>query len=353
MRSPARVVAELDGRLCQAPFQAPSWLKNPHAQTFWSPAFRPRRKLPWRLEELATPDGDHLRLYFLESARVERRRDVGSGGPPTLLMLHGLEGSVQSNYVGGLATRMAARGWTVVLMEFRTCGGVLNKARRMYHSGETTDIAWTARHLAQRIDEGALGGPLFVSGVSLGGNVVAKWLGEDPDVVPAALCGAASISLPFDLEVSGPAVDTALGGFYRWRFLRTLREKALAKERQYPGCLDPELVRRGRSFIDFDTHATARLHGFEDCWDYWNQSGCGQFLHQVDRPLLLIASQDDPFNPGTAIPMKQIEKHPMLLGQFPTTGGHVGFVAGAPWKTDHWAEEQVERFFVGLWEALV
>ena len=102
--------------------------------------------------------------------------------------------------------------------------------------------------------------------------------------------GAAAISPPYDLTVSGPALDSALGGFYVRRFLRKLIPKAIAKEKQYPGCLDVEAVRRSRTFAEFDTHATAALHDFRDAYDYWARVGCGQFLPGVRVPLLLVSA---------------------------------------------------------------
>lgn len=323
-------------------FSVPWWLRGPHAQTFWSPIFRPRPELAWELGRLETPDGDHLRLHELN----------GEVGKPTVLLLHGLEGSVNSNYMGGQADRFCRRGWSVVAMEFRTCGGEMNQAPRMYHSGETTDLDFVAQRLAEDIRRGDRSGPLLISGVSLSGNVLAKWLGEAPDRVPREVAGCAAVSLPFDLEISGPTIDKSLFGFYRWRFLRTLRKKGLEKSAQYPEILDSELIRNCRTFEEFDSHGTAALHGFEDAWDYWRRSGCGQFLHRVNTPLLVIAAEDDPFNPGKAIPKDRIKQNPWLVGAFPEKGGHVGFVRGLPWRTKHFSEEQVERFLVGCFEAL-
>lgn len=327
-------IAAFERRLANRPFRAPAWLRNPHAQTFWSPIARPRPALAWRREWLPTPDGDRVGLQVLD----------GQPGAPTLLMLHGLEGSVQSNYVGGLASRVLRYGWSVVLMEFRSCSGEMNRAPRLYHSGETSDLSHVVDHLVDQVERGERAGPIALSGVSLGGNVVAKWLGETGSAVPGPVVGAAVMSVPFDLEISGPTIDEALFGFYTWRFLRTLRPKGVEKAEQYPDRLDRQRIAASRTFEQFDTDATARLHGFEDAWDYWRRCGCGQFLPDVARPLLVVAAHDDPFNPSRAIPTKVLEDHPLIVPALPEQGGHVGFVYGRPWKTRHWAEEQAEDF---------
>ncbi len=287
-----------------------------------------------RLERWQTPDSDFLRLHFLD----------GRPDAPTVLLLHGLEGDATSNYIRGTARACAQLGWNVIALEFRSCGGELNRSRRVYHSGETTDLDFVVRRL---IDED----PdirLLINGFSLGGNVTAKWLGELGDAVPHQVVAAAAVSLPFDLCISGPHLDEIVGGRYTRHFLSTLIPKALAKEAQYPGCIDTELVRTLRSFREFDTHVTAALHGFEDAEDYWRKASCGPALPLVRRPLLLLASHDDPFNPSHSIPHEVIDASPFLYPQLTEKGGHVGFVYGSPWRTRHWAEEQTVRFFEAI-----
>ncbi len=326
-----KVMAEL-GR---HPFQPAWWLRGGHAHTVWSPPFRQIGDPGFTRERWETPDGDFLDVY-------SRKVDPES---PWVLLLHGLEGSVRSKYLRGFAHRFAGIGWNVAAMEQRSCSGEINLARRMYHSGETTDLAHVVAELSHRTSATRI----YVVGVSLTANQTAKWLGETGDEAHPIVRGAACISPPFDLTVSGPATDLALGGFYTRRFLKTLIPKAIAKENQYPGSLNLELIRRSRTFAEFDAHATAPLHGFRDHLDYWGRVSCGQFLQGVRRPTLLIAAEDDPFNPGSTHPRELAARSPWLYPQFTKTGGHVGFVSGrVPWSARYWSEEQTARFFQAL-----
>jgi predicted alpha/beta-fold hydrolase len=315
------------------PFRPSWWLLGPHAQTVFGVYFRRLPRIPpMRLERWSTPDDDLLRVHLHEPNPTA----------PWVLLLHGLEGSVRSHYMMGMIAGAAQRDWNVAAVEFRSCGGEMNRARRLYHSGETTDLDFVVRRLIE--ERGAA--RIFVSGVSLGGNVTIKWLGELGEAAPSEIAAAAVMSPPFDLTASGPHLDRAAGGLYARRFLRTLLPKAEAKERQYPGSLDLEALRRARTFEEFDTLATARLHGFRDAWEYWARVGCGQFLQGVRRPTLLVASADDPFNPGHTLPRKTADHSPWLYPRFTRRGGHAGFVeGGVPWRTRHWAEEQTLRFF--------
>ncbi len=321
--------------LSRFPFRPPWWLRGRHAQTIWSPFFRRQPPPGGRREHWQTPDGDRLSLW-LHDGRQER---------PLVLLLHGLEGCASSNYIVGLRHAFVALGWSVAALEFRSCDGDINLAPRLYHSGETTDLDFVQDELRRR----APGVPLYIAGFSLGGNVLAKWLGEREEQVPAQVAAAAVVSPPFDLRVSGPAIDGALGGLYVRRFLRTLIPKALEKARQYPGLLDREKIAASRTFADFDTWATAALHGFDDAFDYWSKVGCGQFLDGVRVPTVLIAAEDDPFNPGSTLPHQICERSPWLVPRFTPRGGHAGFVHGpTPGTTRHWAEEQIVRFFTLL-----
>lgn len=324
----ARALHALDAH----PFRAAWWLPGPHQQSFWGPFARKKNLPTFRMERWDTPDGDFLRMHFREN----------TPGAPWLLQLHGLEGSVESFYVGGITRAVERLGFNVAVMEFRACGGEMNRARRVYHMGETTDLGFVVGELIRR-DPNI---QLYLTGVSLGGNVVAKWLGEQGDHVPANIRAAAVISAPFNPAISAPQFHEILYGFYSWNFLRTLVPKAIEKERQFPGAIDIEAVKRCKDFYAYDTLVTAALHGFEDAVDYWTRVGCHQYLPAVRVPLLLLSSADDPFNPAETLPRSHAESSPWLVPQFTQRGGHVGFVAGpSPRRPHYWADEQIARFF--------
>jgi predicted alpha/beta-fold hydrolase len=327
-RQKAAVMADLNS----FPFRWPWWLRSPHLQTFAARCLRRPDHPPLLLERWDTPDDDFLRIHRFD----------GADDKPVALLLHGLEGSAQSNYILGLTKRLSELAWSVVVMEHRSCGGEMNRARRMYHSGETTDLAFVIDTLTQRRPST----PIYIAGFSLGGNQTAKWLGEVGDSAPPSVKAAAVVSPPYDLATSGRRLDRGFHRAYVRHFLRTLIPKAEAKERQYPGCFDIDAVRRSATFEEFDTHATAALHGFRDAADYYEKVSCGQFLPGVRRPTLLLSAADDPFNPGSTLPRVTAAKSPFLYPQFPERGGHVGFIRRErTCRVGYWAEEQIVRFF--------
>lgn len=313
------------------------WLPGPHAQTVFGPLARRFPGLPLTRLRLSTPDGDEVSLDFLPPRQPSA---------PIVLLLHGLEGSSRSHYMGGALALLARAGWGAAALNFRGCDGRMNLTPRFYHSGETGD----ARFVLRWLEKHHPGHPLLAMGFSLGGNVLGRLLGEDGDASP--LAAAAMLSPPFDLEESGPHLDRALGGFYGRRFLRSLKRKMVAKERIFPGCVEIIRVLRARSLVEFDDVATAPLHGFSGVEEYYRTCGCARLLPAIRRPTLVVVSGDDPLLPRHAIPVATLRENRCIHAVVTRGGGHLGFVAGPhPRAASWWAECAAVRWLglLGAW----
>ena len=318
-------------------FRPPWWGRNGHVQTIWGSLCRTDR-LTLRRERLSTPDGDFVDLDWLDV-------DGDVTGAPTLLVLHGLEGSSRSHYVSGLLRAGRAAGWHGVAFNFRSCSGELNRLPRFYHSGETGDLAWVVRTLVAR----APGVPIGAVGVSLGGNVLLKWLGEVGVGAPPEFRGAVGISVPFDVAASARVLDQ---GFHRLvyaaNFLRTMRVKVVEKARRYPGFVDVAAARRARTFARYDRVVTAPLNGFRDEVDYWTRASSGPYLPRIRRPTLLLGAHDDPIVPSRTLPDAR-RLPPNVRIEFTARGGHAGFLEGRwPWRVGSWAERRAVEFLTSL-----
>ncbi|MGB3940820.1 MAG: alpha/beta fold hydrolase [Candidatus Manganitrophaceae bacterium] len=322
-------------------FEPAWWCPGPHLQTVWRWSFGERPLLPIRRERWETPDDDFLDLDFADPAGlIEGEGGIGSA-VPTVLSLHGLEGSSRAKYILGMLREANRLGWRGVALNFRSCSGEINRQRRFYHSGETTDLDWVVRRLIDRFP----GSPLFLIGFSLGGNVLLKWLGEQGERAPEPVRAAVAVSVPFDLAVSARAVDRGVSRIYGQVFLKTLKKKASIKARRYPGLVDPARIGRITSFAEFDDQVTAPIHGFRDGVDYWTSSSSKKFLDAIRRPVLLINARNDPFLPAESLPVKMVEQSEWLTADFPPSGGHVGFVEGPfPWSVSYWSEKRAMAF---------
>jgi predicted alpha/beta-fold hydrolase len=157
--------------------------------TMWGKFIRRREMTGMQLERIPMDDGDEITVAS----------SVSSTSAPILLLLHGLEGGVRSHYVGGIWAVAREKGWQTRMLLFRTCDGRLNRARRTYHSGETTDLDFVVRRLIEEDPTRAIG----LAGVSLGGNVMLKWLGEQGESAPRQIRAAIAVSTPYDLASCG------------------------------------------------------------------------------------------------------------------------------------------------------
>jgi predicted alpha/beta-fold hydrolase len=286
---------------------------------------RPKNTVPLRRERWDTPDGDFLDLDFVDADQLRDDRLV--------LVLHGLEGSARSGYAFQLYRQLVRRGIAAVGLNFRSCSGELNRGLRLYHSGETEDLRWVLGRLAERFP----GRRLSAIGISLGGNVLLKYLGESGD--HSGLECAAAWSIPFDLSAGADFMETGFAQVYVRRLLRSLKRKVRIRSEEIGPLIDIERTLRSRTFREFDDAATAPLHGFDGAADYYARSSSAGFLHAIRTPTLVLHSKDDPFLPAEAIPVEALNANPMIRPIITQRGGHVGFIAGSgPLRPVFWAE---------------
>lgn len=280
-----------------------------HLQTAFA-ALLPPPRVPLERERWETPDGDFVDVDF--AGRRDRAR--------VLVLLHGLEGSSDSHYARGLASRFGAAGWRVAMPHWRGCSGEPNRLARAYHSGDSEELDWLLSRLP---------GPLDALGVSLGGNVLLKWLGERGDAASGRVRRAAAVSAPLDLAASAHTLDRGVNRLlYTRMFLDTLKPKSLAKLERFPGLFDGARLRRAKTFREFDDLITAPVHGFRDAEHYWGVSSSGQYLRAIRVPTLLVNARNDPFLPEPALVAAAAAAAPCVQREFPRTGGHVGFRPG-------------------------
>jgi uncharacterized protein len=297
-------------------YRAPWWLPGGHLQTIW-PALvlRPRRaELPaYTRERWRTPDGDFIDVDHLRAG----------AGAPCLVLFHGLESCSTSRYAVAFAHAAAARGWHFMVPHFRGCSGELNLAPRSYHSGDFAEIGWVLGRIRE-----AAGAPVLAAGVSLGGNALLRWAEEAGHDAAPVVRAVATVCAPVDLMAAGTAIDRGLNWLlYSRRFLRTMKPRALAKWRQYPGLFDRERLIAARTLHDFDDCFTAPLHGFASADDYWRRASAKPHLGAIRVAALVLNARNDPIIPGDSLPgAHEVGSH-VTLWQ-PDDGGHVGFVAG-------------------------
>jgi hypothetical protein len=305
--------------------------RNGHLQTIYPTLFRRVNGFAYERERLHTPDDDFLDLDWLRG-----------GHDRVAIISHGLEGSTDRSYVRGMARALHRHDWDVLAWNYRGCSGPPNRQLRTYHSGATDDLDLVVQHaLRQGYGMGAL------VGFSLGGNLTLKYLGERGTAVDERIRRAAVFSVPVDLDAASRRLDGRSNWIYSLRFLVTLRQKARAKQEQFPdalAALDPSAIKQLRTFDDV---FTAPTHGFEDAADYYARSSSKPLLPAITVPTLLVSAADDPFLPDACYPEAAARASDVLHLEVPRYGGHVGFVAFGAHGT-YWSEQRAAAFLEGV-----
>ncbi|MTW21336.1 hydrolase [Allochromatium palmeri] len=305
-------------------FRPAWWLPGPHLQTLWPSLMRRRPRLALTRRRIELADGDFIDLA------------LGAPSGPRILVIHGLEGNLESHYAGGLMQALSHGGFQPIFLFLRGCSEEPNRLDRAYHSGASADLAEVLEVLSHDPE----GAPLAAIGFSLGANLLLKYLGETR---APRLQRAVAVSVPFVLRDAMLRLDLGGSRLYRRYLLGKLKASLRRKfaERPFPLDVDLDAI---RDFNQFDDQITAPLNGFAGVFDYYTRASCRPFLAGIHTPTLILQAADDPFMFPTTVPWPH-ELGPGVTLELAAHGGHVGFVAGPrPWKPHYWLETRVLEY---------
>jgi predicted alpha/beta-fold hydrolase len=331
------LLAPIARALREKPFVPHPLFTSGHAQTLAAYAW-PRR---FRLKELAR---DHSRLFEVEpGVRVltHYRWQERKAEHPTMLLLHGLEGSAESIYILGTAEKAFRAGFNVVRVNQRTCGQTEHLTPTLYHSGLTGDILFIIRELIKT--EGFR--EIYLVGFSMTGNMALRLMGERAEDLPPELRGVCAVSPSVDLVASAQAMAQPSNWIYQRSFLRSLHKRMRRKKKLFPELYDIHGLRRVRTLRDFDERFTSRYGGYKDAADYYERTSSFPLLSALRKPALIIHAENDPFVPFHPLRHPSVTENPYIILLAPQTGGHVGFVAADSQTEDRfWAENRIVQF---------
>lgn len=326
-------------------FRPPWWLANGHAQTL-AGAYWPGPLPDYGADQrhVMLDDGDVLVVHD----------DCPPGWQPggkAVLLTHGLSGSHRSPQLVRLSHKFHARGVRVFRLDLRGCGAGAGLARHPYHAGCSDDLARVVEEIIEWCqpseNEGngiAYANPLSLTlfGVSLGGNILLKYLGEDPDRVPPQVEQAIAVNPPIDLARSIQTLDHPVNRWYDSYFTGALRRHLEDRLRRLPDAPRPSSVLRTRRLYDFDNWYTAPISGFGSAEEYYEQCSACQFVPTIRVPTTILTASDDPM-----VPAEMFQQH---CCQWPANveltitpgGGHLGYVAQRGIDPDvHWLDWRV------------
>jgi uncharacterized protein len=309
-------------------------LRNTHLMTL-AAAFWPRKfpQLP----------AASSRLFEVEQGTRLRADCHWQSDPhlhPTLVVLHGLEGSSDSGYMLGCAEKATVAGFNVVRLNQRNCGGTEHLTPTLYHSGRSGDLRAVVLELIEqdRLPE------IFFAGYSMGGNLVLKMAGEFGEAAPKELRGVVAVAPCLDLAACANALSQPRNFVYNTHFVRRLKTRMRRKARMFAGLYSVDGLDLIGSVRDFDEMITARFCGFTSADDYYARSSAMHVLADIAIPTLILTAQDDPFVPFSTFEREAIRENPNIQMAAPLHGGHCGFISRESGEERFWSEARVVEF---------
>ena len=319
------------------PFEPRRGLRNAHLQTIIGnylrrPVFRAETVA--EAVEVDATDGSRVMCHCNwqpESVRAQRL---------TVILVHGLEGSSESRYIRGIASRAWDAGCNVVRMNMRNCGDTDHLTPTLYHSGLSSDVGAVIRHYAAqfKLERVAL------VGYSMGGNLVLKLAGEWGHEVP--LCAVATVCPAIDLAAGSDALHEPANRVYEWHFLRGLMRRYRRKAALYPQIYGSGEVRPIRSLRQFDDQIVARHSGFRDADDYYYRAASARVVDKIVVPTLILRAVDDPFVRMTQETRAKLLANPHVLLVETPHGGHCAYLSRDRGEDIHWAEASIIRYLM-------
>lgn len=318
-----------------APFVPRPSLRNGHTMTIYSwgnPRYFPLLPAPTVRYFDVADDARVLAHCHWQSRPWER---------PTLIALHGLNGSTDAHYVRGMAAKAFAHGMNAVRLNQRNCGDTEHLSAGLFHSGLTADVKYVLEELI------AVDGvrSVAVAGYSLGGNLALKLAGEYGDHPPDELSAVAAVSPIMEISGCVRALERPANAIYQWNFVKDLKRRMRRKELFRPGRFDLSKLKRIRTVRDFDEVYTAPYFGFADAEDYYHRASAMRVVDRIRVPALVITAEDDPFVPAEPFRDPKVNTNPHITLRLCQHGGHCGFVGPKSGIGDgYWAEEQIVEF---------
>ncbi len=322
------------------PFDPPWWMRNPHFQTIFATK-KPRRfRFGWEtwqpLEISIGSDGSILAEVSWQPGPLS--------ASPALVLFHGMEGSARSHYLIGMGRKAYARGFHVVRVNTRNCGSTEHMTSTLYCAGLSQDVGAVVQCLQHKHGISSI----FAAGVSLGANLLLKFLGEKGARGDEYIRAAAAVSAPIDLAAGARKIGDSGNGFYQRYFVARLIKHLRRKAMLFPGIADVARVERIRTIYEFDDVVTAPHFGYGNAENYYRLASSGPLLREVRVPTLIVQAMDDPLIPFEPFLIPGIETNPALHLLATRRGGHAGFITATRAKPEdydcYWAESRVVDF---------
>lgn len=294
-------------------YNPPLIFRNYHLSTIYASMIRKVPDLSQSRERLELEDGDFIDIDWSYATKKTSNTLV--------VILHGLEGNSQRPYVQGMAHQFLEEGWDAAAVNLRGCSGEINRLYRSYNAGASEDLKAVLDHILKFKNYTAV----TLTGFSLGGNLMLKYLGEG-NRIPQEVKAAVAISTPCDLYQSLKRLEEPQNFLYSRRFVKKLKNQLHLRGTKFPENLSAKDISSCKSLYAIDELYTGKAHGFKNARDYYEKSSALNFIPDIGIPTLLINAKNDAFLSENSSPVTMALDNPFFYLETPEYGGHVGFI---------------------------
>lgn len=339
------------------PFVPMFGFNNPHVQTLFGPTnISVGPEVVYQRQSFQLEDGGQISLDWYPSAPSPVANLPDRNPVPIVVILHGMGGGSHASYAKELAHQLLYppnpldEPCRSVVLNHRGCGNTALLTPRLYNAGDTSDLKQVIKYLSKLQPEA----PLVGVGFSIGGNILAKYLGEVGTNTP--LIGAATVSNPYNLVWCSRNMQRNWMNYYLYRPLLLSMLKNLFRSHQLLSTAVPE--RDWGDISEFEKDITilnphaAPPNKFETLNQYYRASSCDRVIHGISIPCLFLHALDDPIAPVTAIPVDEIQANPHCLLAATYHGGHTGWWSNPdsydPRNASSWATNALAQYILAV-----
>ncbi|XP_012259726.1 phospholipase ABHD3 [Athalia rosae] len=322
------------------------WCFESRAQTVMASILRSRYlpEVMYRREILVLEDGGEVALDWAESNC--------SPHSPIVIILPGLTGASQAEYIKCLVGAAKNVGIRCVIFNNRGLGGVELKTPRTYNAANCDDLSEVVQHV-RKLHPNV---PLGATGISMGGLILGNYLAHQGPAASANVKSALIISVPWNVfegtkSIEKPFLNLMLNKHLASNLCRNVKRAELqlnATEKRFHWDTD-DMMKSCKTVRDFDQSFTIKQFGYKAVEDYYADATLHDKLHRIEIPVLCLSAADDPFQPLEAIPIEEANKSKNVAIVVTSRGGHIAFLEGVwPVQQDQYIGKLFSQYFTAI-----
>ncbi|KAJ2692739.1 hypothetical protein H4R19_006101 [Coemansia spiralis] len=271
-------------------------------------------------------DAGTVSIDWLVDASLDNR------DAPIVLVMAGVGGSSQEYRVRVLAKALvrSSAKFRIAVVNHRGTAHTPITSARPYDSGFTEDFRAVVKHVRAANPHNKLVG----IGLSMGGNILTKYIGEEGP--KCMLACAVAVCCPFDVKVSSTAINESNllnNHIFQPAVMGTLQraiKRASHLQLDPTWNLDMDVLRKATRLHQLESELLVKICGHKDVDEYYEQAGSIHYVDRIEVPFLAINSLDDRITPPNGIPVDKFRTNPNIALALVPHGGHLGFLTGVP-----------------------